>query len=212
LKESNRTMTAPIDDDFPGPMPQDQARVDTIARAIHTILGALGEDTEREGLQKTPQRVAKALLFLTQGLKKPLDDVIGNALFASNNDELVVVRNIEFYSLCEHHMLPIIGHVDIGYIPNGRVIGLSKLARIVDLYARRLQIQENMTQQIAETVQQSTGALGVAVQVRAAHMCMAMRGVEKVNSETITSMMLGSFRTHAQTRNEFLQLIGQGRK
>lgn len=205
-------MTASIDNDFPEPIAQDQARVDTIAGAIHTILGALGEDTEREGLQKTPQRVAKALLFLTQGLKKPIDDVIGNALFASNNDELVVVRNIEFYSLCEHHMLPIIGHVDIGYIPNGKVIGLSKLARIVDLYARRLQIQENMTQQIADTVQQSTGALGVAVQVRATHMCMAMRGVEKVNSETITSMMLGSFRTHPQTRNEFLQLIGQGRK
>jgi GTP cyclohydrolase I len=205
-------MTAPNVDDFPEPSAQDAARVATIAGAVHTILGALGEDTAREGLQKTPQRVAKALIYLTNGMKKPLDEVIGNALFASHNDELVVVRNIEFYSLCEHHMLPIIGHVDIGYIPQGRVIGLSKLARIVDLYARRLQIQENMTQQIADAVQQSTGARGVAVQVRAAHMCMAMRGVEKVNSETITSMMLGAFRDDNQARNEFLQLIGQGRK
>ncbi|MHB8919846.1 MAG: GTP cyclohydrolase I FolE [Halothiobacillus sp.] len=205
-------MTALHEDDFPEPIAQDQDRVATIAGAIHTILGALGEDPNREGLQKTPQRVANALIYLTQGANKPLNDAVGDALFVSNNDELVVVRNIEFYSLCEHHMLPIIGHVDIGYIPQGRVIGLSKLARIVDLYARRLQIQENMTQQIADAVQQSTQALGVAVQVRAAHMCMAMRGVEKINSETITSKMLGAFREDGQARNEFLQLIGQGRK
>ncbi|WP_407276824.1 GTP cyclohydrolase I FolE [Halothiobacillus sp. DCM-1] len=180
--------------------------------AVRVILEEMGEDPAREGLQKTPERVARALLFLTQGLKRPLDDAIGDALFTSDNDEIVVVRNIEFYSLCEHHMLPIIGHVDIGYLPNGKVLGLSKLARIVDLYARRLQIQENMTREIAEAVQSVTGARGVAVQVRAAHMCMAMRGVEKVESETITSMMLGAFRNHPQTRQEFLQLIGQGRK
>jgi len=140
-------------------------------------------------------------------MDRPLGSAIGNALFTSDNDEMVVVRNIEFYSLCEHHMLPIIGHVDIGYLPQGKVLGLSKLARIVDLYARRLQIQENMTQQIAEAVESATGAAGVGVQVRAAHMCMAMRGVEKVNSETITSMMLGAFRERENTRNEFLQLI-----
>ncbi|HQS03065.1 MAG TPA: GTP cyclohydrolase I FolE [Halothiobacillus sp.] len=205
-------MNVSPEDDFPEPIASDSARVETIALAVKSILGALGENPDREGLLNTPTRVAKALIYLTNGMKKPLAEVIGNALFASQNDELVVVRNIEFYSLCEHHMLPIIGHVDIGYIPNGKVIGLSKLARIVDLYARRLQIQENMTQQIADTVQAATGARGVAVQVRAAHMCMAMRGVEKVNSETITSMMLGAFRDNGQARNEFLQLIGQGRK
>lgn len=198
------------EDDFPEPLDQNPTRIATIEAAVHQILDALGEDPDREGLQDTPKRVAKALLYLTHGLNKPLQSAIGNALFASNNDEMVVVRNIEFYSLCEHHMLPIIGHVDIGYIPQGKVIGLSKLARIVDLYARRLQIQENMTQQIADAVQQSTEARGVAVQVRAAHMCMAMRGVEKVNAETITSMMLGTFRSDARARNEFLQLIGQG--
>lgn len=198
------------EEDFPEPLDQNPTRIATIEAAVHQILDALGEDPNREGLQDTPKRVAKALLYLTHGLNKPLQSAIGNALFASNNDEMVVVRNIEFYSLCEHHMLPIIGHVDIGYIPQGKVIGLSKLARIVDLYARRLQIQENMTQQIADAVQQSTEARGVAVQVRAAHMCMAMRGVEKVNAETITSMMLGTFRSDARARNEFLQLIGQG--
>ena len=203
-------MSALHEDDFPEPIDQNPERVAAIAGAVRTILGALGENPEREGLQETPNRVAKALIYLTQGLNKPLGSAIGNALFSSNNDEMVVVRNIEFYSLCEHHMLPIIGHVDIGYIPQGKVIGLSKLARIVDLYARRLQIQENMTQQIADAVRQSTDARGVAVQVRAAHMCMAMRGVEKVNAETITSMMLGTFRSDARARNEFLQLVGQG--
>lgn len=205
-------MVALHEDDFPEPVDKDRERVETIANAVTTILGALGEDVQREGLADTPQRVAKALIYLTQGLDRPLGSAIGNALFESTNDEMVVVRNIEFYSLCEHHMLPIIGHVDIGYLPQGKVLGLSKLARIVDLYARRLQIQENMTRQIAEAVSTATGARGVAVQVRAVHMCMAMRGVEKVNSETITSMMLGAFRERENTRNEFLQLIAQGRR
>lgn len=205
-------MTRLPDEDFPERPATDADRITRMTAAVQTILEEIGEDPQREGLKKTPERVARALLFLTQGLKKPLHEAIGEALFTSNNDEIVVVRNIEFYSLCEHHMLPIIGHVDIGYLPHGKVLGLSKLARIVDLYARRLQIQENMTRQIAEAVQSVTGARGVAVQVRAAHMCMAMRGVEKVESETITSMMLGAFRNNAQTRQEFLQLIGQGRK
>lgn len=187
-------------------------RQQRMAAAVRILLHEIGEDPEREGLQNTPDRVAKALLFLTQGMSRSISEVVGDALFESDNDELVVVRNIEFFSLCEHHMLPIIGHVDIGYLPQGRVLGLSKLARLVDLFAQRLQIQENMTRQIAEAVQQVTGARGVAVQVRAAHMCMAMRGVEKVESETITSMMLGALREDAQTRIEFLQLIGQGRK
>lgn len=202
-------MSALHEDDFPEPVAADKKRVETIANAVRTILAELGEDPAREGLLDTPARVAKALMYLTQGLDQPLESAIGNALFESDNDEMVVVRNIEFYSLCEHHMLPIIGHVDIGYIPQGRVIGLSKLARITDLFARRLQIQENMTQQIAEAVESATGAAGVAVQVRAAHMCMAMRGVEKVESETVTSRMTGQFRESAATRNEFLQLIGR---
>ncbi len=199
-------------DDFPEHSAHDADRLARLSAAVHTILQEIGEDPAREGLQKTPERVARALLYLTQGLHRPLSEAVGEALFSSDNDEIVVVRNIEFYSLCEHHMLPIIGHVDIGYLPQGKVLGLSKLARIVDLYARRLQIQENMTRQIADAVQSITGARGVAVQVRAAHMCMAMRGVEKVESETITSMMLGAFRNNAHTRQEFLQLIGQGRK
>lgn len=203
-------MSALHEDDFPEPVDQDHARIETISGAVKTILGALGEDPEREGLVDTPKRVAKALIYLTQGLDRPLGSAIGNALFSSDNDEMVVVRRIEFYSLCEHHMLPIIGHVDIGYLPQGKVLGLSKLARIVDLYARRLQIQENMTRQIAEAVSDATDARGVAVQVRAVHMCMAMRGVEKVNAETITSMMLGAFRSNENTRNEFLQLIAPG--
>ncbi|WP_322521298.1 GTP cyclohydrolase I FolE [Guyparkeria halophila] len=202
-------MAALHEDDFPEPAGADQKRVETIAGAVKTILAELGEDPAREGLVDTPQRVAKALLYLNQGLDQRLESAIGNALFESDNDEMVVVRNIEFYSLCEHHMLPIIGHVDIGYIPQGKVLGLSKLARIVDLYARRLQIQENMTQQIAEAVETATGAAGVAVQVRAAHMCMAMRGVQKVESETITSRMTGQFRDSAATRNEFLQLVAR---
>lgn len=202
-------MAALHEDDFPEPVGADEQRVANIARAVETILAELGEDPGREGLVDTPKRVAKALLYLTQGLDQRLDSAIGNALFASDNDEMVVVRNIEFFSLCEHHMLPIIGHVDIGYIPQGQVLGLSKLARIVDLFARRLQIQENMTQQIAEAVESATGARGVAVQVRAAHMCMAMRGVEKVESETVTSRMTGLFRENMATRNEFLQLIAR---
>lgn len=202
-------MAALHEDDFPEPAGADQKRVETIAGAVKTILAELGENPAREGLVDTPQRVAKALLYLNQGLDQRLESAIGNALFESDNDEMVVVRNIEFYSLCEHHMLPIIGHVDIGYIPQGKVLGLSKLARIVDLYARRLQIQENMTQQIAEAVETATGAAGVAVQVRAAHMCMAMRGVQKVESETITSRMTGQFRDSAATRNEFLQLVAR---
>lgn len=202
-------MTALHEDDFPEPVGADQERINAIAAAVRTILTELGEDPDRAGLVDTPKRVAKALLYLNQGLEQRLEQAIGNALFESDNDEMVVVRNIEFFSLCEHHMLPIIGHVDIGYLPQGKVLGLSKLARIVDLYARRLQIQENMTQQIAEAVEDATGAAGVAVQVRAVHMCMAMRGVEKVESETITSRMTGYFRANDATRNEFLQLIGR---
>lgn len=173
------------------------------------ILSAVGEDLSREGLLDTPKRAAKAMRFLTKGYQETLEQVVGGALFESDNDEMVIVKDIELYSLCEHHILPIVGKVHVGYLPNGKVLGLSKVARIVEMFARRLQIQENMTRQIAEAVLQVTGAKGVGVVVEAQHFCMMMRGVEKQNSWTTTSMMLGRFREDRGTRIEFLSLIGK---
>lgn len=173
------------------------------------ILGAVGEDLSRDGLRDTPKRAAKAMQFLTKGYHETLEQVVGGALFDSDNDEMVIVKEIELYSLCEHHLLPIVGKVHVGYLPNGKVLGLSKVARIVEMYARRLQIQENMTRQIAEAILQVTAAKGVAVVVEAQHFCMMMRGVEKQNSWTTTSMMLGRFREDRGTRMEFLNLIGK---
>lgn len=175
--------------------------------AFLEILSQIGEDPKREGLRDTPKRAAKAMQYLTQGYRQNLDDIINNAVFSSDNDDMVVVKNIEMYSLCEHHMLPFIGRCHIAYIPNGKVLGLSKFARIVDMYARRLQIQENLTRQIADAVMKVTGAKGVGVVVEAQHMCMMMRGVEKQNSHMRTSTVLGLFRDDARTRNEFLQLV-----
>jgi len=175
--------------------------------AYSQIIEQLGEDLEREGLQDTPARAAKAMRFLTRGYNQTLDEVVNDALFPSDNSEMVLVRNIELYSLCEHHLLPFIGKAHVAYIPQGKVVGLSKLARIVDMYARRLQIQENMTKEIAEAIQSVTGAAGVGVVIEAQHMCMMMRGVEKQNASMTTSMMLGSFRDNQATRNEFLSLI-----
>lgn len=172
-----------------------------------SIIEKIGEDSNREGLVDTPKRAAKALKFLTQGYEQNLDTVINGALFSSDCDSMVVVNNIELYSLCEHHMLPFTGLCHIGYIPNGKVLGLSKLARIVDMFARRLQIQENLTQEIANTIMNVTGAKGVGVVMSASHLCMRMRGVEKQNSEMKTSCMLGSFLKCKDTRAEFLQLI-----
>lgn len=172
------------------------------------IITGLGEDPEREGLIDTPKRAAKAMQFLTSGYQTSLDEVINGAIFSSDNDEMVVVQGIEFYSLCEHHMLPFIGRCHIGYIPNGKVLGLSKFARIIDLYARRLQIQENMTKQIADTIQEVTDCKGVGVIVEAQHMCMMMRGVQKQNSMMRTSVMQGSFRANQATRSEFMRLAG----
>ena len=176
-------------------------------KAFATIIEGIGEDLSREGLLDTPARAAKAMKYLTQGYSQSLDAVVNNALFPSDNSDMVVVQNIEFYSLCEHHMLPFIGKAHVAYIPQGKVIGLSKLARIVDMYARRLQIQENMTKEIAEAILQVTDAKGVGVVIEAEHMCMKMRGVEKQNSTMKTSMLLGSFRGNPATRAEFFSLV-----
>ena len=175
------------------------------------ILGQLGEDVGREGLLDTPKRAAKAMQYLCRGYQQTLEEVTNGALFSSDNSEMVLVKNIELYSLCEHHLLPFIGRAHVAYIPTGKVLGLSKLARIVDMFARRLQIQENLTRQIAEAIQQITDAAGVAVVIEAKHMCMMMRGVEKQNSSMNTSVMLGAFRESNTTRMEFLQLIGRSK-
>ena len=180
-----------------------------LSESYREILIGLGENPDREGLQDTPVRAAKAMQYLCHGYQQNLDEIVNGALFASENDEMVIVKNIELYSLCEHHLLPFIGKAHVAYIPTGKVLGLSKVARIVDMYARRLQIQENLTRQIAEAIQQVTDAAGVAVVIEAQHMCMMMRGVEKQNSSMNTSVMLGAFRESCNTRMEFLQLIGR---
>lgn len=174
---------------------------------IKALIRALGENPAREGLRDTPKRTAKALKFLTQGYSQKLEDIVGKAIFTTKNDEMVIVRDIELYSLCEHHMLPFIGRVHVAYLPDRKVIGLSKIPRIVDMYARRLQIQENLTRQIADSVLKMTGAKGVGVVIEAKHLCMMMRGVEKQNSSMTTSAMLGRFREDQRTRTEFLTLI-----
>ena len=173
------------------------------------IITLLGEDVNRDGLQDTPQRAAKAMQFLTDGYHTSLEDVVNDAIFESDMDEMVVVQDIEYYSLCEHHLLPFIGRCHVAYIPDGKVLGLSKFARIVDMYARRLQIQEGLTKQVAEAVLEVTGAKGVGVVMEGKHMCMMMRGVQKQNSSMVTSMMLGTFRKSQATREEFLRLIGK---
>jgi GTP cyclohydrolase I len=171
------------------------------------ILEAVGEDPLREGLLRTPQRAAKAMQFLTQGYTQDLTALINDAVFTTSNNEMVIVRDIELYSLCEHHLLPFLGRAHVAYLPNGKVLGLSKIPRIVDMFARRLQIQEKLTQQIGNCIQEVTGAKGVAVVVEAKHLCAMMRGVEKQNSSMTTSMMLGRFRDDPRTRQEFLTLI-----
>ena len=174
---------------------------------IRQLLSELGEDPDREGLQRTPLRVEKALQFLTSGYRANIDEVLNNALFTVDYSEMVIVKDIDFYSLCEHHLLPFFGKCHVAYIPRTRVIGLSKIPRLVDVFARRLQIQERMTNQIAETIREKVDPLGVAVVCEGTHLCMSMRGVEKQNSFAVTSAMLGVFHDDARTRSEFLELI-----
>ncbi len=174
---------------------------------IANVLRHLGEDPEREGLRDTPKRVEKSLRFLTSGYLADIDDVINNALFSVDYSEMVIVKDIDFYSLCEHHLLPFFGKCHIAYIPQKKVIGLSKIPRLVDVFSRRLQVQERLTHQIAEVIQDKVAPLGVAVVMEGTHLCMAMRGVEKQNSFAVTSAMLGAFRDNARTRSEFLELI-----
>src|SRR4026208_428373 len=174
---------------------------------IRRLLAELGEDPDREGLQRTPKRVEKALRVLTSGYDANTDQVLNDALFTVDYNEMVIVKDIDFYSLCEHHLLPFFGKCHVAYIPNKRVIGLSKIPRLVDIFARRLQLQERMTNHIAETVHQKKSPLGVGVVCEATHLCMSMRGVEKQNSYTITSAMLGAFQTQQRTRMEFLELL-----
>lgn len=181
----------------------------SLAEYYREILVGVGENPQREGLLDTPQRAAKAMQYLCDGYTQSLDEIVNGALFESQNDEMVVVRDIELYSLCEHHMLPFIGKAHVAYLPTGRVLGLSKVARLVDMFARRLQIQENLTRQIAFAMREVTDAAGVGVVIEAKHMCMMMRGVEKQNSVVISSVMLGEFRDSPTTRHGFLNLIGR---
>ncbi len=186
-------------------MKVDQERISQLTREL---LLAIGEDADREGLARTPQRVAAAWSFLTSGYRTDPATVINQAIFTQQTNSMVIVKNIELYSLCEHHLLPFFGRCHIGYIPNGKVFGLSKLARLVDVYARRLQLQERRTEQISNVIMESIGARGVGVMIEARHLCMMMRGVEKQNSVMVTSSVVGTFRESQATREEFLSLIG----
>lgn len=176
---------------------------------ITQLLARLGEDPQREGLLKTPDRVARSFEYLTSGYRTKVEDIVNGALFTVDYNEMVIVRDIDFYSLCEHHLLPFFGKCHVAYVPNGKVIGLSKIPRLVDMFARRLQLQERMTSQIAETIRDQVQPLGVAVVCEGTHLCMAMRGVEKQASTTVTSAMLGAFHDDPRTRNEFLKLVRQ---
>ena len=186
-------------------MAVDLKKIENLTREL---LIAIGEDPDREGLVKTPSRVAKALEFLTSGYRADLGRVINDAVFTQTTNSMVIVKNIEVYSMCEHHMLPFYGRCHIGYLPTGKVFGVSKLARLVDMFARRLQLQERLTEQVSQAIMETIGATGVGVMIEARHLCMMMRGVEKQNSVMVTSSVLGSFRESQATREEFLSLIG----
>ncbi len=183
---------------------------DMIEPAVETILAELGEDPSREGLLKTPGRVARSLRFLTKGYVEDPAKIIGDALFKEDYEEMIVMKDIDFYSMCEHHMLPFFGKAHIAYIPNGRIVGISKIARLVEVYARRLQVQERLTKQVAQTMMEQLAPEGVAVVVEAEHLCMRMRGVEKQNSMVVSSAVFGVFRTSQETREEFMSLVHNG--
>jgi GTP cyclohydrolase I len=185
------------------------AKLEGMENSFRELLEAVGEDPEREGLLRTPSRAARAFDFLTNGYRQDLDEIVNNAIFESDASEIILVKDIELYSLCEHHLLPFIGRAHLAYIPHGKVIGLSKMARIVDVFARRLQIQENLTTQIADALMKTLHPTGVAVVIEAKHLCMMMRGVEKQNSVMKTSCLLGVFKDDARTRSEFLSLLSQ---
>ena len=190
-------------------MTQDLKPQDPIATFTEAILGELGEDPTREGLLKTPGRVAKSLRFLTSGYQQSVEELLNGAVFTEDNDEIVTLRDISLYSLCEHHMLPFFGRAHVAYLPDKKIIGLSKLARMVDMFSRRLQVQERLTKQIAETLQEVLAPRGVAVVIEAEHMCMQMRGVQKRGAVMVTSHMMGAFRNSQATRQEFMKLIGK---
>nr|CBX89810.1 GTP-Cyclohydrolase [Teladorsagia circumcincta] len=185
------------------------SNLDKMTAAYSSIISHVGEDVNRQGLLKTPERAAKAMLYFTKGYEQQLDDILNEAVFDENHDEMVIVKDIEMFSLCEHHLVPFNGKVHIGYIPNKKVLGLSKLARIVEMFSRRLQVQERLTKQIATAMVQAVQPAGVAVVIEASHMCMVMRGVQKINATTSTSCMLGVFREDPKTREEFLNLINK---
>ena len=185
------------------------AKVETVASLVRKMIALIGEDPEREGLKKTPERYEKALKFLTSGYHQNLDHLLNGATFSVCYDEMVVVKDIEFFSLCEHHLLPFFGKAHVAYLPNKKVIGLSKVARLVNMYARRLQIQERLTSQIARALEDKIAPQGVGVIIEARHLCMQMRGVEKQHGQAVTSAMLGAFRENKQTRDEFLALVGK---
>ena len=187
--------------------PTREALLPEMSRSYRLLLSSLGEDPDRQGLLKTPERAAKAMLFFTKGYDQSIDDVINDAVFDEDHDEMVVVKDIEMFSMCEHHLVPFYGKVSIGYLPCKKILGLSKLARIVEIFSRRLQVQERLTKQIAIAVTKAVQPAGVAVVVEGVHMCMVMRGVQKINSKTVTSTMLGVFRDDPKTREEFLNLV-----
>ena len=206
--ENEIAREAEISDDLLLPTAKiDNRRLEELEDAYRNLLEAIGEDPDREGLRRTPVRAAHALQFLTQGYRQDLEEVINDAVFASDASEIILVKDIELYSLCEHHLLPFIGRAHVAYIPNGKVIGLSKVARIVDVFARRLQIQEHLTLQIADALMKILHPSGVGVVIEAKHLCMMMRGVEKQNSVMKTSCLLGSFKEDARTRSEFVALL-----